>query len=226
MELPTLNHDGPRRAAEAVLAAVGLVLLAPLMATVAVLILLDTGRPVFYRGYRVGRGGHPFTMLKFRTLPNGTEGRVGSRLINPDEEEQASRLGRLLRKTKLDELPQLFNVVAGQMSLVGPRANRPSYYQDCCRRIPGYHARTLVKPGMTGLAQVFGDYYTPPQAKLRYDRLYIARRSLRLDLWLVMMTFARLAGGRALLRARPRRRLARPAAPRWQPVAGEVTAQL
>jgi len=193
-----------RRLLEAAVSAAGLLLLSPVLAVVAVLVVVDSGFPIFYRGYRVGRGGRPFRMVKFRTLPNGTEQQVGSRLIRPEEVASTTCLGRLLRKSKLDELPQLWNVLVGEMSLVGPRANRPAYYLNCLSRIPGYACRTLVKPGMTGMAQVFGDYYTPPEKKLRYDRLYLERRSLALDLWLVLMTVARLVR----VRRRPRRRAA------------------
>ena len=217
--MPDRLQEGVRRGLELALSGAGLVLLSPVLLAISVLILLDSGRPVLYRGRRMGRGGRCFWMLKFRTLPAGTEAKVGGRLLRPEEEGEATRLGRLLRRSKLDELPQLYNVLAGDMSLVGPRANRPSYFAECAARIPGYHERIRVKPGMTGLAQVFGDYYTPPHAKLRYDRLYLSRRSLRVDLWLMMMTAARLAAGRAAVRRRPRLR-PRPAP--WQPAVEEA----
>lgn len=218
-------QEAVRRGLEMAVSAVALVLFSPVFGAIALLIWLDSGLPIFYRGYRVGRGSRTFRMIKFRTLPNGTEGKVGSRLIKPEEEREATPLGQLLRETKLDELPQLVNVLAGQMSLVGPRANRPSYYQEWSQHIPGYRFRTLVKPGMTGLAQVFGDYYTPPHAKLRYDRLYILRRSLRLDLWLVMLTIGRLAGGKRLIRGRVRARRPLPTPATWPPGLEEIPAR-
>jgi lipopolysaccharide/colanic/teichoic acid biosynthesis glycosyltransferase len=169
-------------------AAIGLICLAPVIGLVALAIKLsDLHAPVFYRGARVGKGKKVFQIFKFRTMAVGTEAEVGARLIGRNS-EQITWIGRILRRRKLDELPQLFNVWRGDMNLVGPRPVRPIFLQELEQRIEGYAERFLVAPGLTGLAQTRGGYYTDPRDKLRYERVYLRRRSLLLDLKLIMAT--------------------------------------
>lgn len=176
----------------AIAALVGLILVSPLMLVIAIAIKLsDLHAPVLYRGRRIGKLGKPFTILKFRTMVPGAEQRIGARLISKDS-PQVTALGRSLRKYKIDELPQLVNVLRGEMQLVGPRPAREVFLEELRARIPGYDRRFLVEPGITGLAQVRGGYYTDPRNKLRYEQLYIRRRSLWLDLNLVAATFLML----------------------------------
>jgi lipopolysaccharide/colanic/teichoic acid biosynthesis glycosyltransferase len=178
----------------ALLAAVGLVLLSPLFLLLAAAIKLSTPGPVFYRGDRVGRDGRIFSIYKFRTLAVGAEQKIGARLLTPEERRlYGGRLGPLLKKSKLDELPQLLNVIRGEMRLVGPRPIRPALREAYEGSIRGYRRRFAVPPGITGIAQLRGGYYTPERQKLRYDLAYIRRRSLLLDVGLVLLTFVKIA---------------------------------
>lgn len=177
----------------AVLAAIGLILLSPLFLLIALAIKATSRGPVFYRGERVGVHARRFRICKFRTMVEGAEGQIGGRLATgEDKERYCTRIGRLLKKTKLDELPQLLNVVRGEMRLVGPRPIRPVFLAGFARELSGYTARFRVPPGITGIAQLRGGYYTTPRDKLRYDLIYIARRSLRLDVLVVALTFVKI----------------------------------
>jgi len=172
-------------------AGLGLLLLSPLLAVLALAVKLTSPGPILYRGLRVGLHEKPYEILKFRTMLVGAEAKIGARLVEQGE-DHFTRIGKLLRKYRLDELPQLINVLRGEMNLVGPRPLRPIFLEEHKRTIPGYAKRFLVRPGITGQAQVRGGYYTSPRAKLRYDMLYIAHRSVGFDLKLILLTFIRL----------------------------------
>jgi lipopolysaccharide/colanic/teichoic acid biosynthesis glycosyltransferase len=172
----------------------------------ALALLLTSGPPLFYRGERVGLGGRTFEMLKFRTLKAGAEARLGpylgEELVRRTGAEE-TRLGRWLRATQLDEIPQLWNVLRGDMSLVGPRPIRPIFFEELARQLPAYWQRLVVRPGLTGFAQVRRGYETSMAEKLAHDLEWIADRSVRLYLrtltataWRVLRQFVRgLAGG-------------------------------
>src|SRR5215217_926530 len=155
------------------------------MLAIAVAILATSGRPVFYRGERVGRGGEFYTMLKFRTLRAGAEERLGrylgEELVRRTREERTT-VGRWLRATQLDELPQLLNVLRGDMSLVGPRPIRPIFFEQLAAELPAYWQRLVVRPGLTGFAQVRREYETSMAEKLAHDLEWIADRSVPLYL--------------------------------------------
>lgn len=176
---------------QVLLAAFGLILLAPVSAVIAVAVKLTSRGPILYRGERIGRDMKPFTIYKFRTLLVDAERRIGARLLTPGD-PLYTPIGRVLKRTKLDEIPQLWNVVRGDMNLVGPRPIRPIFLATSLKEIPNYGLRFLVRPGMTGLAQLRGGYFTHPRDKLRYDLLYMANRSVWLDLKLVLATFVKL----------------------------------
>ena len=152
----------------------------PLMLLVALAIRLTSRGAVVYRQTRVGKDGEPFTMYKFRTMHAEAERTTGPVLACRDD-PRVTGLGRVLRATRLDELPQLWNVVRGDMSFVGPRPERPEFVQDFARDIHGYVERFRVRPGLTGYAQVNGEYHTSTPTKLKYDLSYIHNRSLWLD---------------------------------------------
>jgi exopolysaccharide biosynthesis polyprenyl glycosylphosphotransferase len=160
---------------------------APLLAGAALLVAATAGRPVLYRQTRVGRGRRPFTLWKLRTMRVDAETDGGERLAQTGD-PRLIRVGGWLRRLRLDELPQLWNVLAGSMSLVGPRPERPGFVERYQREIPGYGERFSVTPGLTGLAQVNGDYHSSAQNKLRYDLAYIANWSLWLDLSILFRT--------------------------------------
>jgi len=163
----------------------------PITVLVVPIILLTSGTPIFYRGERVGRSGRVFLMLKFRTLRRGAESRLGpylgSELVARTRAEYTP-IGRWLRATQLDEIPQLLNVLRGDMSLVGPRPIRPRFFEELAEDIPSYWQRLVVCPGLTGFAQVRKGYETSWAEKLAHDLEYIADRSVRLYLRTLVAT--------------------------------------
>jgi lipopolysaccharide/colanic/teichoic acid biosynthesis glycosyltransferase len=177
--------DAALRTLDVALSLLFLLLAALPMVLIAVAILATSGRPLLYRGVRVGRGGHYYGMLKFRTLRPGAEERLGAHLGEElvfKTREERTRVGRWLRATQLDELPQLFNVLRGEMSLVGPRPIRPIFFEQLARELPAYWQRLVVRPGLTGFAQVRRGYETSMAEKLAHDLEWIADRSVGLYL--------------------------------------------
>ena len=173
------------RALDVLLAGLFLLLSLPLTIPIAGLVLLTSGRPLFYRGERLGRGGRVFTMLKLRTLRRGAEARLGP-YLGPELVErtraETTVVGVWLRATQLDEIPQLWNVLRGDMSLVGPRPIRPRFFEELATDLPAYWQRLVVRPGLTGFAQVRRGYETSMAEKLAHDLEWIADRSVRLYL--------------------------------------------
>ncbi len=179
------------RALDVLLAGLLLLVSLPLSLLIALAILLTSGPPLFYRGERVGKGGRVFTMLKYRTLRPDAESRLG-RYLGPELVErtraEVTPLGRWLRATQLDEIPQFWNVLRGDMSLVGPRPIRPRFFEELVAELPAYWQRLVVRPGLTGFAQVRKGYETSMAEKLAHDLEYIADRSVRLYLRTVAAT--------------------------------------
>jgi lipopolysaccharide/colanic/teichoic acid biosynthesis glycosyltransferase len=163
----------------------------PVAIPIAIVVLATSGPPVFYRGERVGRGGRIFTMLKFRTLRSDAESRLGPYLgeeLVRRTQEEFTPVGRWLKATQLDEIPQFVNVLRGDMSLVGPRPIRPVFFEELAHDLPAYWQRLIVRPGLTGLAQVRRGYETSMAEKLAHDLEWIADRSVRLYLRTVVAT--------------------------------------
>ena len=189
---PRLEPDRARdRWWQAIISAGGLLVLLPLSVLIAIAIKLTSRGPVFYRGTRIGRDLKPFTIIKFRTLVTDAEQRIGARLVTAGDPLYTT-IGRFLRRYKLDEIPQLWNVVRGDMNLVGPRPCRPVFLATSMRDIPNYAMRFVVRPGMTGLAQLRGGYFTHPRDKLRFDFVYMRNRGFWLDFKLVVATFVKV----------------------------------
>ncbi|MBI4003947.1 MAG: exopolysaccharide biosynthesis polyprenyl glycosylphosphotransferase [Candidatus Omnitrophica bacterium] len=189
-----------KRMLDVLVAGISLVLAAPLMALVALAIRLDSQGPAFYTQERLGWFGEPFTMLKFRTMHMDAEA-AGPVWACGEADPRITRVGRILRRLHLDELPQLFNVLGGDMSLVGPRPERPYFVDTFDRTIPRYDERLLVKPGITGLAQVSYRYdqsIADVKRKLRLDLLYIKRMCLTLDLRILAWTVLVVTTGRGI----------------------------
>ena len=179
-----------------------------LAAVVAAAIRCDSPGPVLYRQRRLGRGGRVFDIVKFRTMRTGAEAHSGPVQARPGD-PRATRVGRVLRRLRMDELPQAWNVLMGEMSLVGPRPERPELAARHERAAPGFGRRLAVRPGVMGLAQARGGYRLAPRWKLRYDELYIRRMGPCLDIRLCVRCVARVAG--LVPRALPQvRRLSRP----------------
>jgi lipopolysaccharide/colanic/teichoic acid biosynthesis glycosyltransferase len=184
-----------KRGFDVLLSGAGLVLSAPVWALAAALIKLEDGGPIFYRQERVGTRGTTFTVLKFRSMiPDAERGHGPLQAVSGDP--RVTRVGRLLRATAMDELPQLVNIFRGDMSFVGPRALRPGEIDAASdgrvialEEIAGYEARTAVQPGLTGIAQIYAPRDVARRQKFRYDLVYVKRRSFWLDLRLILLSF-------------------------------------
>ncbi len=177
-----------KRACDLVLSLFLLCLAAPVFFVIALLVKLSSHGPVFYVQERLGQGRKPFRLIKFRTMVVNAEQRSGPVLASA-QDPRITRIGRVLRATRLDELPQLMNIFLGQMSFVGPRPERQFFVEQFEESLPEYRYRMLVKPGLTGLAQVLGKYTTDVDDKLRYDLIYIRSYSLLLDFQIMLLTF-------------------------------------
>jgi lipopolysaccharide/colanic/teichoic acid biosynthesis glycosyltransferase len=183
------------RALDLLIAGSALIVLSPLLGLLALATLITSGRPVLYRGERVGRAGHVFTMYKLRTLRPGAEGRLGNTYgeeLTRRTEEEVTMVGKAARLTHIDEVPQLFNVVRGDMSMVGPRPVRPAFFNRLCEEIPTYWQRLVVRPGVTGFAQTRITREDSWEDKLIHDLEYIADRSIRLYLRVLGATAIRI----------------------------------
>jgi lipopolysaccharide/colanic/teichoic acid biosynthesis glycosyltransferase len=193
--------DVTLRTLDVTLSALFLLVSLPVTVAIALGLVATSGLPLFYRGERVGRGGRVFTMLKFRTLRRGAEQRLGP-YLGPElvarTRAETTAIGRWLRATQLDEIPQFWNVLRGDMSLVGPRPIRPRFFEELATDLPAYWQRLVVRPGLTGFAQVRRGYETSMADKLAHDLEWIADRSARLYLrtlaatgWRVLRQFLR-----------------------------------
>lgn len=151
-------------------------------------IWLEDRGPIFYTQERVGRKGKIFKVYKFRSMVPDAEKHTGAVWASAHD-PRVTKAGRILRATAMDELPQLWNILKGDMSFVGPRAERPELVEKFAQKIKNYRQRFAVMPGLTGMAQVYGSYDTPPQNKLKYDLLYIKKQSFLLDLKLIFLSF-------------------------------------
>ena len=184
-----------KRLFDILLSGAGLLVSSPLWIFLAAAIKLEDGGPVFFTQERVGLGGRTFDALKFRSMRPDAEALTGA-LQASENDPRVTRIGRLMRATAMDELPQLWNIVRGDMSFVGPRALRPGEIEagsdgrlTRLEDVPGFDQRIKVRPGLTGLAQVYAPRDVPRRQKFRYDRLYVNRRSWRLDLQLLLLSF-------------------------------------
>ena len=184
-------EGGGKRQFDILMSLLILVLASPIMLATMLLIWLSSyGKdPVFYRQVRVGLNGRPFSVMKFRSMRTDAE-KAGAQMAARND-SRVTRIGRFIRKTRIDELPQLFNVLKGEMSLVGPRPERPEFVSEFEQSINGYSLRHQVKPGITGWAQVrypYGETVEDAANKLLYDLSYIRRNSLLLDITILFQT--------------------------------------
>ncbi len=181
-----LIYEYTKRVFDVVLSSIGLIVAIPLMVIIGIAIKLDTKGPIFYCQERVGKNGKVYTLYKLRSMHENAE-ENGAQWAEEDD-PRVTKVGRFIRKTRLDELPQLFNVLKGDMSLVGPRPERPVFTYQFNEQIPGFINRLQVKPGLTGWAQVNGGYELTPAEKLEYDLYYIENRSIWLDIKIILKT--------------------------------------
>ena len=184
-----------KRGLDVLLSGAGLVLSQPIWLAAAAAIKLEDRGPVFFRQERVGRNGRVFHVLKFRSMIPDAEAKFGALQARAND-ARVTRVGRVLRATAMDELPQLLSIFRGDMSFVGPRALRPGEIEvhgsgrhEALEEVPGFRERCQVTPGLTGVAQVFAPRDIPRRQKFRYDLLYIRKRSFTLDLRLIILSF-------------------------------------
>jgi lipopolysaccharide/colanic/teichoic acid biosynthesis glycosyltransferase len=184
-----------KRALDVMLSGVGLLASAPLWAVIAILIKLEDGGPVFYRQQRSGLNGVPFDVRKFRSMIPDAEAHVGA-VQATEHDRRVTRVGRVLRATAMDELPQLWNIFCGDMSFTGPRALRPGEIEvggrgvvEKLEDVPGFTERSSVRPGLTGIAQIYAPRDITRRWKFRYDLLYVRRQSFWLDVRLILLSF-------------------------------------
>jgi lipopolysaccharide/colanic/teichoic acid biosynthesis glycosyltransferase len=173
----------------------GLIVSAPLWAVIAALVKIEDGGPVFFSQERVGLRGRPFEALKFRSMIVDAEARTGP-IQSGENDRRITRIGRILRATAMDELPQLWNIFRGDMSFVGPRALRPGEIEvngsgvvERLEDVPGFQDRCTVRPGLTGVAQIYAPRDVVRRRKFRYDRFYIRRQSFCFDVRLILLSF-------------------------------------
>jgi lipopolysaccharide/colanic/teichoic acid biosynthesis glycosyltransferase len=194
-DAPHRRIDLELRGLDILFAGIFSLLLSPVALVIAVIVLVTSGRPVLYRGKRVGRGGKFFQMLKFRTLKQGAEQRIGQ-YLGPElvlhTDAELTGIGRWLKASQLDEIPQLWNVLRGDMSFVGPRPIRPRFFAELAHYLPAYWQRLVVRPGLTGFAQIRRGYETSMAEKLAHDLEWIADRSVRLYLRTLVITAVRV----------------------------------
>lgn len=176
-----------KRFADIVISIIAIILTLPLIATVAIFIKLEDGGPVFYRQIRSGLYGKEFVLIKLRSMVTDAESHTGP-VLAKEKDPRVTRVGRMLRSARIDELPQFFNVLCGSMSVVGPRPERPVFVQRYEKEYPEYTHRLVVKPGITGLAQVLANYGTTAENKLKFDLVYIKRFSIVFDLYIILKT--------------------------------------
>ena len=197
LEKPSVNggfgYRFIKRTFDVVSCGCALVILAIPMTAIAIKIKSESEGPVIYAQRRVGKDGKVFNIYKFRSMYIDAESR-GAQWAQ-DEDPRVTPFGKFMRKTRLDEIPQFWNVFKGDMSLIGPRPERPEFCKEFEKRIHGWHYRTLVRPGISGLAQVTGGYDLLPSEKVQYDLRYIASRNVKLDLTIMLKTLGVVSTG-------------------------------
>jgi exopolysaccharide biosynthesis polyprenyl glycosylphosphotransferase len=196
----TSSYETLKRIMDIFVASVGFILLVLLAPIISLAILLDGGGPFLYKQERVGINGKPFVLLKFRTMRQDAE-EDGKARLAVENDERVTKVGKFLRKSHLDELPQFINILKGDISMVGPRAERPEFVSQLQEEIPFYRARLFVKPGMTGWAQINYRYASNVEEsaiKLEYDLYYIKHRNIWLDINIIMRTMGQVVGLRGV----------------------------
>ncbi len=176
-----------KRTADIVFSIVGIVVLSPVMFLTALAIKLDDGGPVFYKQTRLTLNGKKFQIIKFRSMKVDAE-KDGVARLAKDDDDRITKVGKIIRKLRLDEIPQIFNILSGSMSIVGPRPERPEIAKQYEETMPEFSLRLQAKAGLTGYAQVYGKYNTPPYDKVQMDLMYIANQSVLEDIRLILMT--------------------------------------
>lgn len=197
-----------KRASDICMSLAGLILLSPILVATAAAVKLYDGGDILYSQVRLTQDGNRFRIYKFRSMRMDSEKDGGARLAAPDD-ERITPIGKVIRDRHIDELPQLFNILKGEMSMVGPRPERPEIMEMYIKDFPEFKQRLRVKAGLTGYAQIYGTYYSTPREKLRMDMKYIETASLAEDLNIILATARRFLFGEK----RERELMAVPAVP-------------
>ncbi len=184
---PSLEVRILKRLLDIVVAGIGFICVLPFMMVTAIAIKIFDPGPILYSQIRIGKNGNEFRVYKFRTMRVDAEKYTGPMLAQ-ENDPRITKLGRFLRAVRLDELPQIWNVIVGDMSIVGPRPERPFFVEQFIKETPEYSYRHNVKPGITGMAQVFGKYNTIAFDKLVYDLMYIEKCGILTDLLIIIQT--------------------------------------
>ena len=177
-----------KRLGDFILSLIGIIVLSPVFLITAICIKAEDGGPVFYKQVRLTKDGNEFEILKFRSMRTDAEKDGVARLSSGDDDDRITKTGRVIRKARIDELPNLFNIFKGDMSIVGPRAERPEIAEEYQKELPEFALRLQIKAGLTGYAQVYGKYNTDPYDKLLMDLMYIANASIFEDLRIIFAT--------------------------------------
>lgn len=176
-----------KRGLDIISSLVGLILGIPFVILFGLLIKLEDKGPIIYKQERLGENGKKFLVYKLRSMKIDAE-KIGGAQWAKKDDDRVTKVGKFIRKTRIDEIPQLFNVLKGEMSLIGPRPERPELTYKFDEEIPGFINRLCIKPGLTGLAQVNGGYDISPEEKLRWDIIYIQNRNIMMDISIILKT--------------------------------------
>ncbi|MGN0742981.1 MAG: sugar transferase, partial [Candidatus Fimadaptatus sp.] len=185
---PSVTYTVIKRIMDVTFSGLALLVLLPIMLVVALAIKLEDGGPVFYRQERLTQGNRRFMILKFRSMRVNAESDGVAKLSTGKSDPRITRVGRIIRALRIDELPQLLNILKGEMSIIGPRPERPEITEEYLKVYPEFSLRLLSKAGLTGYAQVYGKYNTTPEDKLRMDLMYILKPSILEDIRLMFAT--------------------------------------
>lgn len=185
---PTLEYLIAKRIGDIVLSLIALVLFSPIILVTAICIKLEDHGPIIYKQCRLTKDGKEFDIYKFRSMKTNAEEDGIARLSTGDDDERVTKIGKLIRRVRIDELPQLFNILKGELTIVGPRAERPELVKEYQEKLPEFELRLQAKAGLTGYAQVYGKYNTTPHDKLLMDLMYIANASVFEDIRIIVAT--------------------------------------
>ena len=180
-----------KRIFDVFIATISIIITSPIMIIIAIAIKIDSKGPIVFKQKRITIDGKEFTMYKFRTMINNAEEETGPVLAKIDN-KRITKVGNILRKIRLDELLQFFNVLKGDMSIVGPRPERKEIIEKIIKELPEYKIREQVKAGITCIAHIKGDYYTEPKIRLEYDKMYMKNWSLKKDIKIIFMTITKI----------------------------------
>ena len=176
-----------KRALDLLASTLGLIIGVPIIIIFGILVKLEDGGPIFYKQERLGKNNKKFYIYKIRSMKIDAE-KIGGEKKKKKDDPRITKIGKFIRKTRIDEIPQLFNILNGEMSLIGPRPERPELTYKFEEEIPGFINRLKIKPGLTGLAQVNGGYEISPEEKLRWDLIYIKTQSFIVDIKIILKT--------------------------------------